>query len=225
MKLHNYGLTLSRLTRNEIEFVRQKRNSEEVRRYMEFREEITPEMQQQWFDRINNFDNFYYIIEYKGRKIGLINDKNMDWEARISESGLFFWDKEYINTFFPILASLVLLDVGFYYLDWYKSFIHVMRDNPKAIEYVHQIGYKLCDGQEKAKNQLYFLTKENFEKKGRKMRQAAETFKEKKFSNGYVLLEPIDYESGLAQTIENYFSKTGISLTRKETENGTMFFR
>jgi len=51
MKLHNYGLTLSRLTRNEIEFVRQKRNSEEVRRYMEFREEITPEMQQQWFDR------------------------------------------------------------------------------------------------------------------------------------------------------------------------------
>jgi UDP-4-amino-4,6-dideoxy-N-acetyl-beta-L-altrosamine N-acetyltransferase len=225
MKLRKYGLTLSRLTQDEIEFVRRKRNSEEVRRYMEFREEITPEMQQQWFDRINNFDNFYYIIEYKGRKIGLINDKNMDWQARTSESGLFFWDQEYINTFFPILTSLVLLDVGFYYLDWHKSFIHVMKDNPKAIEYVHQIGYKLCEGQDGVQNQLYFLTKENFEKKGRKMRQAAESFKDKEFSNGYVLLEPQDYKSGLAQTIENYFAKTGILMNRIESEKGIMFFR
>lgn len=225
MRLRNYGLTLCRLTQDEIEFVRQKRNSEDVRRYMEFREEITPEMQQQWFDRINNFDNFYYIIEYKGRKIGLINDKNMDWEARTSESGLFFWDQEYIDTFFPILASLVLLDVGFYYLNWNKSFIHVMQDNPKAIEYVHQIGYKLCEDQEGKPNQLYFLTKENFEKKGRKLRQAAENFKENEFRNGYVLLEPQDYESGLAQTIENYFAKTGIILKRNETEKGIMYFR
>jgi UDP-4-amino-4,6-dideoxy-N-acetyl-beta-L-altrosamine N-acetyltransferase len=225
MKLRKYGLTLTRLTQDEIEFVRLKRNSEEVRRYMEFRDEITPEMQQQWFNRINNFDNFYYVIEFNGLKIGLINDKNMDWNARTSESGLFFWDQEYINTFYPILASLVLLDVGFYYLDWHKSFIHVMRNNPKAMEYVHQIGYKLCEGQESIQNQLYYLTKENFEKKGRKMRQAAESFKEKEFSNGYVLLEPADYESNLAQTIESYFAKTGIKLNRKVTENGTLYFR
>jgi UDP-4-amino-4,6-dideoxy-N-acetyl-beta-L-altrosamine N-acetyltransferase len=225
MKLRKYGLTLSRLTQDEIEFVRLKRNSEEVRRYMEFRDEITPEMQQQWFNRINNFDNFYYIIEYNDRKIGLINDKNMDWQARTSESGLFFWDQEYINTFYPVLASLVLLDVGFYYLDWHKSFIHVMQDNPKAMDYVHQIGYKRCDGQDGVQNQLYFLTKENFEKKGSKMRQAAESFKDKEFSNGYVLLEPADYQSGLAQTIEGYFSKTGITLNRREMENGIMFFR
>jgi UDP-4-amino-4,6-dideoxy-N-acetyl-beta-L-altrosamine N-acetyltransferase len=225
MKLHKYGLTLSRLTQDEIEFVRQKRNSDEVRRYMEFRGEITPEMQQQWFDRINNFNNFYYIIEYKGLKIGLINDKNMDWEARTSESGLFFWDQEYINTFFPILASLVLLEIGFYYLNWQKSFIHVLRDNPKAIEYVQHLGYKRCEGQEEIQNQLYFLTRENFEKKGRKIRKAAESFKEKKVSDGYVILEPSDYKSGLAQTIENYFSKTGILLHRTEMENGIMYYK
>jgi len=93
--------------------------------------------------------------------------------------GTFLLGQGIYQYLFPILASLVLLDVGFYYLDWYKSFIHVMRDNPKAIEYVHQIGYKLCDGQEKAKNQLIFSPKKTFEKKGRKMRQAAETFKER----------------------------------------------
>lgn len=225
MKVHKYGITLSRLTQDNIEFVRKKRNSEEVRHFMEFREEITPEMQQKWFDRINNFNNFFYLIEFNSRKIGLINDKNIDWQARTSESGLFFWDKEYINTFYPVLASLVLLEVGFYYLDWYQSFIHVLHDNPKAIEYVHQIGYELCDGQRGVHNQLYFLTKANFEKKGRKMRQAAESFKEKELSNGYVLLELIDYESGLAQTIESYFAKSGIILNRKKTENGILFYR
>jgi len=225
MKLHKYGITLSRLTQDEIEFVRRKRNLEEVRRYMEFRDEITPEMQQQWFDKINNFENFYYIIEYDGRKIGLINDKNIDWQERTSESGLFFWDEEYINTFLPVLASLVLLEVGFYYLNWYKSYIHVMRDNPKAIEYVHQIGYRISEGQQDVQNQLYFLTKDNFEKKGRKIRRAAESFKDKEFGNGYVLLEPGDYASGLAQKIENYFARTGISLNRSETENGILFYR
>lgn len=225
MKVHKYGITLGRLTQDDIEFVRQKRNSEDVRHFMEFREEITPKMQQKWFDRINNFNNFYYLIGYNGRKIGLINDKDIDWQARTSESGLFFWDKEYINTFYPVLASLVLLDVGFYYLDWHKSFVHVMYDNPKAIEYVHQIGYELCEEQQSQENQLYYLTKANFEKKGRKMRKAAEAFKEKELGNGFVLLEPIDYESGLAQTIESYFAHSGIVLNRKKTENGIMFYR
>lgn len=225
MKVCKYGITLRRLQLEDIELVRQKRNSEEIRRVMNFREEITPEMQLRWFESVNNFENFYYIVEYQGKKLGLINDKNMDWEKRTSESGLFFWDQEYIHTFIPILASLVLLEMGFYYLDWNISYIHVMRDNFAAIGYAQQIGYELCEGQEEAENQLYALTAESFEKKSRNIRRAAAAFRDDAMGNGYLLLEKQDYESGLAGKIEGYFRKAGIRLQVQETPEGRKYFR
>jgi UDP-4-amino-4,6-dideoxy-N-acetyl-beta-L-altrosamine N-acetyltransferase len=225
MKICKYGITLNRIRQEDIEFVREKRNSDEVRRFMEFREDITPEMQQKWFDNINNFENFYYIIEYKGVKIGLLNDKNMDWKARTSESGLFLWDESYINTIVPVLASLCLLDVGFYYLDWNTSYIKVLRNNSQAIEYVSSLGYQLSEGQENVENQLYYLTRELFETKGKKIRQAARAFLDDASGEGYLLLEPFDYESGIAQKIENYFMETGIYLHRKGIAGSRMYFR
>ena len=225
MKICKYGITLNRLRQEDIEFVREKRNSEEVRRFMEFREEITPEMQQKWFNSINNFENFYYLIEYKGVKIGLLNDKNMDWEARTSESGLFLWDESYINTIVPVLASLCLLDAGFYYLDWTKSNIKVLRDNSKAKEYVNSLGYVLCEGQENTENQMYYLTRELFETRGKKIQKAARAFLDEESGEGYLLLEPFDYESGLAQKVENYFLENQINLHRRGVKGSRMYFR
>ena len=225
MKICKYGITLSRLRQEDIEFVREKRNSDEVRRHMEFREEITPEMQQTWFDSINNFENFYYIVEYKGKKIGLLNDKNMDWQARTSESGLFLWDDTYINTLVPVLASLCLLEVGFYYLNWNTSYIKVLRDNQQAKEYVHSLGYMLCDGQEDIENQKYYLTRELFETRGKKIQKAARAFLEEESGEGYLLLEPADYESGIAQKIENYFLEHQIYLHRRGIKGSRMYFR
>lgn len=225
MIIRKYGITLKRLTQEDIELVREKRNSEEIRQVMQFRDEITPEMQLNWFRSIDNFENYYYIVEYQGKKLGLINDKNMDWEARTSESGLFFWDKEYIKTFMPVLASLVLLEMGFYYLNWNRSYIHVMNTNFDAIGYVLQVGYELCEGQENEENQLYYLTRDNFEKRSRNIRKAARAFLDVESGEGYLLLEPRDYESGLARRIEQYFSAGSIILNRVETEYGVKFFR
>ncbi len=225
MIVTKYGLVLRRLQLEDIELVRQKRNSEEIRRVMHFKGEITPEMQLKWFHSINNFNNYYYIVEYEGKKVALINDKNMDWEARTSESGLFFWDKDYIQTFLPILASLVLLDIGFYYLDWKTSFIHVMRDNFAAIGYAQQIGYEICEGQEEEENQLYYLSLENFETKSRNIRRAARAFQDNEYPEGYLLLEPADFESGLAARIEEYFEKAGIIFNIELTEQGKRFYR
>jgi len=149
----------------------------------------------------------------------------MDWEARTSESGLFLWDETYINTIVPVLASLCLLEVGFYYLNWNTSNIKVLRDNPKAIEYVNSIGYALCEGQEKTENQQYYLTRELFETKGKKIQQAARAFLDEESGDGYLLLEPEDYESGIAQRIENYFLENQIYLHRRGVKGSRMYFR
>lgn len=225
MIVSKYGLILRRLQLEDIELVRQMRNSDAIRQVMQFREEISPEMQLKWFESVNNFENYYYIVEYQGRKVALINDKNMNWQERTSESGLFFWDGDLISTFIPILSSLVLLEMGFYYLDWRISFVHVMRDNPAAIVYTKQIGYQLAEGQENEENQLYFLSRENFEKQGRNIRRAARAFEDSNDPQGYLLLEPQDYQSGLAQRIESYFRDASIVLEHIDIPDGRKYFR
>lgn len=225
MLIRMFGITLRRMRLQDIELLREKRNLDEVQQFMEYRNYITPEMQLMWFNSIDNFYNFYYLIEYQGKTIGLLNDKKMDWQARTSESGLFLWDAEYLNTFVPVLASLVLLEVGFYYLNWNFSYIHVLRDNPQAIDYVKRIGYSICKNQEDAVNQKYYLTRELFETKGRKIRNVAKLFWDPESGNGYVILEKEDFENGLAQRIEQHFEQESIQLSREETTEGIKYYR
>ena len=52
--IKKYGVTLEKLTHQKIEIVRQWRNDPKIDKYMEFHEEITPQMQENWFNRINN---------------------------------------------------------------------------------------------------------------------------------------------------------------------------
>jgi hypothetical protein len=101
----------------------------------------------------------------------------------------------------------------------------VLRDNPKAIEYVNSLGYVLSEGQENSENQQYYLTRELFETKGKKIQQAARAFLDEESGDGYLLLEPDDYESGIAQKIENYFIASGINLHRRGIAGSRKYFR
>lgn len=69
-----------RLKEEDIELVRHWRNHPSIQKHMVYRERITAEMQKEWFKTIDNNLNLYFIIEYKGKKIGLINGKDIDWE-------------------------------------------------------------------------------------------------------------------------------------------------
>lgn len=202
MKLIRYGLTLKRLSEEDLELLRTWRNSEQVNRYMEFREYITPERHREWFNSINTPDNFYYIIIYKGEKIGMINEKGFErFGNKTSESGLFLSSDKYKNTFVPVLASLTLLEMNFLFLGGKDSYIKILKGNSSSISYNTQLGYTLCNGQEDINNQKYILTRESFLKKTLKVRRAA-----LKISGGdrnmYLVWEKEDYESGIAQESE-----------------------
>ena len=225
MKICKYGITLNRLRLEDLEFVREKRNSEIADPAMETAGEITPEMQQKWFDSINNADNFYYIIEYKGVRTGMLNTRIMDWQGRTSESELLLWDESYEQTEVPVLALLCLLEIEFYFLNWNVSYIRIKSDNTKAIENAVSLGYELTEGKETVENQLYFLTRELFETKSQNAQLAAKTFLDPESGEGYLLLEPIDYESGIAQKIENHITECGIYLHRKGKAGSRMYFR
>src|SRR5687767_11424681 len=110
MILEQYGVRLVRLKEEDIELVRHWRNQGDIANYMEDRNHITREAQVKWFDSIDNKFNYYFIIVYDGKKIGLINSKNYDPKEGFGEGGIFIWDKEYINSFAAVFATLCLLN-------------------------------------------------------------------------------------------------------------------
>jgi UDP-4-amino-4,6-dideoxy-N-acetyl-beta-L-altrosamine N-acetyltransferase len=209
MKFEKYGITLRRITSDDLELLRTWRNAEAIQQHMNFRQYITKQMQKKWFRSIDNFCNFYYIIEYNNEMIGLFNEKNIDWKNRTSETGLFIADQRYIDTQIPILASLCLSEIGFYIVQGEKSFIRILKENHRAIDYSLSFGYQLCEGQQNIRHQLYVLTKENFEIKGAKLLKSAnKVYKEK--ATLLLFLEKHDYKSGLAQFLENLIDSSPI---------------
>ncbi|MFH1161142.1 MAG: GNAT family N-acetyltransferase [bacterium] len=172
MKYTKFGVTIVRLKEEDIELVRQWRNSPQIVERYEYREYITPEMQKEWFRSVSNLNNFYFVMIYNGEKIGVINVKNIDWNIRKLESGIFIPDEKYWSTFVPSIVSIMLTDMFFRIFGWDHYNAHILKTNLRAIQYNKSLGYELCEGQENVENQLYILRKENFEKKSRKLIKA-----------------------------------------------------
>jgi RimJ/RimL family protein N-acetyltransferase len=145
MIFRKYGIVITRLKEKDIELVRQMRNSPEIQNKMHYREYITPEMQKKWFLSINNKWNGYFIIEYAGKKIGLIHGKNNDFDKRISEGGIFIWDKGYIRTIIPALASIILADYTFLVTRFNATYGKVLVSNKQTLEYNKLMGYIPCE--------------------------------------------------------------------------------
>ncbi|MEZ5197425.1 MAG: GNAT family N-acetyltransferase [Bacteroidales bacterium] len=216
MRIHRYGITLRRLEEGDLETVRQARNA--MTKYMEYQEYITPGMQEEWFESVNNLNNFYYIIEKKNEKIGLINIKGIERQkgnesitmAKSDETGIFMFDEKYFDTLYPIIASIILIEVGFYIFPAQITYARVMKTNQKAIDYNLNLGYKLCEGQENVMNQKYYLTKENFDKKAGKLRKIIKRLT-KSDDILTLVIEDTDYKNEVGQYLEDVNNKLGLS--------------
>ena len=187
---------------------------------MEFREFISPEMQIEWFHSINNENNIYLIISHEDKDIGLLNAKNINWEEKSFESGIFFWDTNYYNTFIPALVSLIATNFCFKILNYNILYAHTLKTNTHAIKYNLNLGYELCEGQEDKENQMYFLTLEKFRKITRKFKRLIDLF-----SSGnkecVVVIEPHDYEFGYGSIFGEKLVAAGLKPLK--TQRGTEF--
>ncbi|HET6992980.1 MAG TPA: hypothetical protein VFJ43_16730, partial [Bacteroidia bacterium] len=113
MIITGFGVTLIRLQHADIELVRMHRNSPEIAQFMEFREEISKEDQEKWFQSINNKFNNYFIIVFRGIKIGLIYGAEINWEMNETmNGGIFIWDQKWMETPVPLSASLLLTEIS-----------------------------------------------------------------------------------------------------------------
>ncbi len=187
MLIRKYGITLKRLKEEDIELVRQMRNSKVIRGNMVYRENITPEMQKKWFESINNKYNGYFIIIHDDKKIGLINGKNIDFEKRTCEGGIFIWDKDFTETTIPALASIIMNDWTFLIINFNAIYAKVLKENIVALNYDKLMGYEPCEPLTNESGvQWLILRKENYLKKVEVLR--------KSFLKNFGGIEPLKLE-------------------------------
>lgn len=199
MKFTRYGITLARLTLNDIELVRKWRNHSEVNRHFEYRKHITADQQIAWFHTINNDQNFFYLVEYKGRPTGVISTFDIDWQAKTAHAGIFMWDVKVLDTHIPVFAVLAMLDLNFHIFGLHQMFIKVKYTNKKAIAYNKGLGYQLLPDQEGKEFQFYSLTSEQYFKKTEHIRRVAQ-----KLSNTQTIVELFsETESLILDKIKN----------------------
>jgi RimJ/RimL family protein N-acetyltransferase len=174
MIVRKYGIELQRLTAEDIELVRTKRNSDTIRQYMFYREEISREAQEKWFASIQNIYNYYFLIIYKGQKIGLIHGKNVNYEERSTEGGIFIWEAQYWATFVPVLASVIMTELTFSILDMDRTFAEVLSSNTRSKDYNRHLGYVLYSENKAANKEIHVLTRENYHARAGKIRNAVQ---------------------------------------------------
>jgi RimJ/RimL family protein N-acetyltransferase len=144
MIISKYNIRFIRLQEEDIELVRQWRNHPSITKYMVYREHITSKMQKDWFESINNNLNLYFIIEYKGKKIGLINGKDINWEDKTMETGIFIWNKYYRKTHIPTLCTMIFAELGVAVWDL-KPRATILRSNDRALKYNKMLGFKVIE--------------------------------------------------------------------------------
>jgi RimJ/RimL family protein N-acetyltransferase len=160
MDWERYGIKLNRLTADKIELVRNWRNDPKISQYMFYKDYITPEMQLEWFNKINNDSNYYSIVEYNKEEIGLVNIKNIDNDKKCGEGGLFIYEDKYQNSDIPFRVSFCHSDFVFEVLKLDYIYGHIIPDNKRAVQFNKTLGAEI-NISEDGKSLYMILTKEN----------------------------------------------------------------
>jgi RimJ/RimL family protein N-acetyltransferase len=155
--LKNYGITLTKLEEDSLELLRTWRNTPQISGNMEFRGYISQENQKLWFKNLCTETNYYFIINYQDRKIGLIHLNKFNDENVSAHAGLFIAEKEFTGTGISLGASLLILTYAFDELKLETIYAKIKRDNLSAIKYNNGLGFIF----EKYLNEDFSLYKTN----------------------------------------------------------------
>ena len=173
MIVEQYGLKYTRVLSTDLELIRYWRNQDFIKNSMQFKGYITPQMQEKWFQSIDNKNNYYFIIHHQSKKIGLINCKESSISG-VSEGGIFIWEKAYWGTAIPAFASLSMLQAVFeVFKSGSISLATVAIENEKAISFNKMLGYKIIETTLDGKYYKLQLSIEDYFSKTKKIFKAA----------------------------------------------------
>lgn len=210
-KFHIY-----RLKEDDIELVRHWRNHPSITKYMVYREHITKEMQKKWFNSINNNNNLYLIVEYKGKKIGLINGKDIDWENRTMESGIFIWDSYYRKTHIPTIVTLMFAELGV--AAWQiNPRATILKNNERALKYNKILGFKIVEDNPDKDYVRMSLDQESMGYVAKKIKAALKLLVGDEPIK--LVFEKEDFENGFHDLVQSKLDKSKIKKIEKDKDS------
>lgn len=158
--LQTRGVYLAPLSLNHLEQVRIWRNSPEIQQFMDFKGHISPEMQLEWFEKVINNGDLYYVIYSDAISVGLINLKDFNFDS--AEFGIFIGNIQSQHTLLPVISSILLFSNAFKQLNITKLYSHVLDSNARAIRFNKGLGFMPTSTISSSYNRLYTMTKEHF---------------------------------------------------------------
>lgn len=137
--MKGFGVELKLLSEATLELVRGWRNDEQTSRFMQFREQITPEDQLKWFKSIEKA--YYFVIYAETVPVGLIDLKKIDEKNKTAEAGLLIGNTNFVGTGIALGASVLLLDFAFEKLHLQVVTATINTLNSEAQQYNQLLGF------------------------------------------------------------------------------------
>lgn len=142
MTIEIFNIKYTLITENDLEKLRQWRNSDYVRSKMRYQGIISPEQQLNWYNNLDKERNFYFIVSSGGVELGMSNIKNIDYENRTSEPGIFFIDEKFNNGEFSINCAVIMIETSFYFFGANNMHSMAMKDNKPGLDFNTTLGFK-----------------------------------------------------------------------------------
>ncbi len=137
------NIKLIRLEEEDLELVRNWRNSEDVAKYMYTENSITEKEQLNWFNSIKNESNcIYWIIEYNDKKLGLASLNGIDKTLQSCYWAFYLGDSSVRGAGIGAKIEYNVIEYVFSELKLNKLRCEVFVSNDKVIKMHEKYGFR-----------------------------------------------------------------------------------
>lgn len=131
------------LAAEHLEQVREWRNSEHVHKYMYTDNQISKEQQIAWFERVkDDKTKLYWVIQYEGKNIGVLNLANIDHHFKRCNWGFYFGDLSIRGKGIAGKVEYNMLRIVFEELKLNKVCCEVFTWNTQVIKMHEKFGFR-----------------------------------------------------------------------------------
>lgn len=136
-------INLRKLALQDIEMVRNWRNSPEVSSYMYNETFITEEQQLNWYNKVSNDpSSFYWIIEYNSKSIGLVSITDINKTLNSCYWAFYLGDTTTRGGGIGAKVEYNILELVFFQLKLNKLRCEVFVSNQKVIKMHEKFGFR-----------------------------------------------------------------------------------
>lgn len=126
----------------DLELARSWRNAPHVRAHMAFQEEITVEMHQRWWEGLHPDNQRYWIFSREKKEMGMVHLKDIDWQRKVAEAGVWTADPSLNGSPWPVMAVLAMMAHAFEDMGLLALEAKVRGDHAPILAFNQALGYQ-----------------------------------------------------------------------------------